>query len=381
MKNQQLVSAEAVANGHPDKIADQISDTVLDTILAKDKNARVACETLVKSDLVIIAGEISAKYSLDKFNLDSAIRNTISEIGYKNTPGFNSKNCRIRQIINKQSPEINKAVKVTPDYNQGAGDQGISVGFACSDTKALMPAPTFYAQRLMQLHASLRQTSALPWLLPDAKCLVVFEYEDCTPVALQKIVLSTQHQQKTKQQQLEQTVIKQIILPTIPEKYINNNTKFIINPSQHFTMGGPNADCGMTGRKLMVDTYGSMVPHGGGAFSGKDPSKIDRSGALMVRFIAKNLVAAKLAARVMVQLCYAIGVAELIAVDVNAFGTSELTKLELLEIVNNNFDLRPASIIERLDLLRPIYTKTAACGHFGWHDPEFTWEQIINVQH
>ena len=396
MDEQQLVSAEAVSVGHPDKIADQISDTVLDVILAADINAKVACETLVKSDLVVIAGEIATRQDLSKLDLEAAIRDTIRRIGYENTAGFNSRDCRIRQIMHRQSSEINHAVMakgkagnnrgtinrtINRTINQGAGDQGIVIGFACDDTPVLMPAASFYAHQLMRRQAQLRETKQVPWLMPDAKCLVEFRYLRGKPVAVNNILLSTQHRPGVAGKELQRVVIEEIIRPVIPSEYLRHNPSILVNSSQRFTVGGPIADCGMTGRKLMIDSYGSIVPHGGGAYSGKDPSKIDRSGALMARFIAKNLVAAKLAKKIMVQICYAIGVAEPISLDINTFSTGRVSKKRLLAIIDKNFDLRPAKIIEALDLLRPIYTNTAAYGHFGRSEPEFTWERLIDVQY
>ena len=380
MTKRHLFTSESVSEGHPDKLADQISDTVLDTILTKDPLAKVACETLVKTGLVLIAGEIQTNFNIDTLNLNPAIRKTINNIGYCNDiTGFNGNTCAILQTLSSQSIEIANNVKPKKAFNQGAGDQGIIFGFACDETPVLMPAPIFYAHALMKKQATLRKNKVLPWLMPDAKCQITFLYEDFKPIAIANMVFSTQHAPSVSQKQLHEAVMEQIILPTLPKKFLHKTTKFLINPSKKFTIGGPIADCGLTGRKVIVDTYGGMAHHGGGAFSGKDPSKIDRSGALAARYIAKNLVAKKLASRLEIQICYAIGHAQPLAISINSFGTGKYSDEKLESLVRKHFDLRPAKIIADLNLARPIYTKTAAYGHFGRNEPEFTWEKINNV--
>ena len=375
-----LFTSESVSEGHPDKLADQISDTVLDTILKTDPLAKVACETLVKTGLVLIAGEIQTNCVFDLTTLEEPIRNIIKNIGYCNdAAGFNGNSCAILQALSKQSIEIANNVKSKKAYNQGAGDQGIVFGFACDETPTLMPAPIFYAHLLMKKQAELRKNLYLPWLMPDAKCQITFLYENLKPVAITNVVFSTQHTPDINQKKLTEAVMENIILTVLPKKYLQHNPKFLINPSKKFTIGGPVADCGLTGRKIIIDTYGGMARHGGGAFSGKDPSKVDRSGALMARYIAKNIVAAKLASRIEIQICYAIGVAQPLAISVNTFGTSKLSDEKLVSLIKKNFDLRPAKIIADLNLARPIYTKTAAYGHFGRNEPEFTWEKIRNA--
>ncbi len=375
-----LFTSESVSEGHPDKLADQISDTVLDTILKTDPLAKVACETLVKTGLVLIAGEIQTNCVFDLTTLEEPIRNIIKNIGYCNdAAGFNGNSCAILQALSKQSIEIANNVKSKKAYNQGAGDQGIVFGFACDETPTLMPAPIFYAHLLMKKQAELRKNLYLPWLMPDTKCQITFLYENLKPVAITNVVFSTQHTPDINQKKLTEAVMENIILTVLPKKYLQHNPKFLINPSKKFTIGGPVADCGLTGRKIIIDTYGGMARHGGGAFSGKDPSKVDRSGALMARYIAKNIVAAKLASRIEIQICYAIGIAQPLAISVNTFGTSKLSDEKLVSLIKKNFDLRPAKIIADLNLARPIYTKTAAYGHFGRNEPEFTWEKIRNA--
>jgi len=375
-----LFTSESVSEGHPDKLADQISDTVLDTILKTDPLAKVACETLVKTGLVLIAGEIQTNCVFDLTTLEEPIRNIIKNIGYCNdAAGFNGNSCAILQALSKQSIEIANNVKSKKAYNQGAGDQGIVFGFACDETPTFMPAPIFYAHLLMKKQAELRKNLYLPWLMPDAKCQITFLYENLKPVAITNVVFSTQHTPDINQKKLTEAVMENIILTVLPKKYLQHNPKFLINPSKKFTIGGPVADCGLTGRKIIIDTYGGMARHGGGAFSGKDPSKVDRSGALMARYIAKNIVAAKLASRIEIQICYAIGIAQPLAISVNTFGTSKLSDEKLVSLIKKNFDLRPAKIIADLNLARPIYTKTAAYGHFCRNEPEFTWEKIRNA--
>jgi S-adenosylmethionine synthetase len=376
----ELFTSESVSEGHPDKIADQISDTVLDTLLQKDKNAKVACETLVKTGLVFIAGEIKTKSDISFSTIEQAIRKTINNIGYNNDlTGFNGNTCAVLQALNTQSMEIANSLKAKQIINQKAGDQGMTFGFACDETSTFMPAPIFYAHLLMKKQAELRKNKTLPWLMPDAKCQVTFLYDHFKPIAIHNIVFSTQHHPDITQKQLTEAVMENIILKVLPKKFLQKTTKFLINPSHKFTIGGPLADCGLTGRKIIVDTYGGMARHGGGAFSGKDPSKIDRSGALITRYIAKNIVAAKLASRIEIQICYSIGHAKPLAININTFGTGKISDEKLKKLINNNFDLRPGAIISNLNLARPIYTKTAAYGHFGRLEPEFTWENINNV--
>jgi S-adenosylmethionine synthetase len=380
MTNRHLFTSESVSEGHPDKLADQISDTVLDAILSKDPLAKVACETLVKTGLVLIAGEIQTNSNIALQNLTPAIRKTINNIGYCNDiTGFNGNTCAILQALSNQSVEIARNVKQKKAYGQGAGDQGIIFGFACNETAVLMPAPIFYAHALMKKQATLRKNKTLPWLMPDAKCQITFLYEDFKPIAIKNVVFSTQHAPSITQKQLKEAIMEHIILTVLPKNFLHKTTKFLINPSKKFTIGGPIADCGLTGRKIIVDTYGGMAHHGGGAFSGKDPSKIDRSGALIARYIAKNLVAKKLASRLEIQICYAIGHAQPLAININSFGTGKISDEKLKSLVIQNFDLRPAKIIADLNLARPIYTKTAAYGHFGRNEPDFTWEKINNV--
>lgn len=379
MSKTNLFTSESVSEGHPDKLADQISDTVLDTILKIDPLGKVACETLVKTGMVLIAGEIKTNNTSYLALLENNIRNTIKKIGYCNdATGFNGNSCAILQAFNTQSIEIANSVTSKKGDNQGAGDQGTVFGFACEETPTLMPAPIFYAHLLMKKQSELRKNFSLPWLMPDAKCQITFLYENFKPISIDNVVFSTQHTPDISYKQLVEAIMENIILTVLPKKYLNN-TKFLINPSKKFTIGGPVADCGLTGRKIIVDTYGGMANHGGGAFSGKDPSKVDRSGALMARYIAKNIVAAKLASRIEVQICYAIGIAKPLAISLNTFGTSKLSNEKLLSLIKTQFDLRPAKIISYLNLNRPIYTKTAAYGHFGREEPEFTWEKINNA--
>ncbi len=380
MTKRQLFTSESVSEGHPDKLADQISDTVLDTILQKDPFAKVACEALVKTGLVLIGGEIKTNHTIDLLVLEQAIRNTINNVGYSNDLAtFNGNSCAILHALSKQSIEITNNVKQKKAYEQGAGDQGIMFGFACDETPVLMPAPIFYAHLLMKRQAKLRKNGTLSWLMPDAKCQITFLYENFTPILINNVIFSTQHTPDISYKKLQESIMENIILPVLPKKFLHKTTKFLINPSKKFTIGGPIADCGLTGRKIMVDTYGGMARHGGGAFSGKDPSKVDRSGALVARFIAKNLVAKKLASRLEVQICYAIGRSQPLAINVDSFGTGKISDEKIKKLIIQNFDLRPAKIIADLNLARPIYTKTAVYGHFGRNEPDFTWEKINNV--
>lgn len=373
MKEYSLFTSESVSNGHPDKIADQISDKILDAVIAKDPNCRVACETLVKTGLVFIAGEMTTDTYVD---LDRKAREVIDWIGYNNPEiGFDSASCAVIVSIGKQSPDIAQGVD-RKDSQQGAGDQGLMFGFATRETDVLMPAPITFAHRMMQKHFELRKTKILPWLRPDGKSQVTVHYDnDGHPVAIDSVVLSTQHDPEISNHALKEAVMEEIIKPVLPANWITENTQFYINPTGRFVIGGPKGDCGLTGRKIIVDSYGGMARHGGGCFSGKDPSKVDRSGAYAGRYVAKNIVAAGLADRCEVQIAYAIGVAEPIAIDIETFGTGKIPDEKIVQLIPQFFDLRPAGIIKMLDLLRPIYFPTAAFGHFGRTEPNFTWEK------
>jgi len=372
MTNDFLFTSESVSEGHPDKIADQISDAILDELLSQDPQARVACETLVKTGMVLVAGEISTDAWAD---VEAIVRNKIKEIGYNSSDiGFDWESCAVMTSIGKQSGDIAVGVNQTPEREQGAGDQGLMFGYACDETDVLMPAPITYAHRLMQQQAQLRKSGTLPWLRPDAKGQITMRYEAGVPVAIETVVLSTQHSPEIHQKDLVEAVIEEIIKPTLPKRYINSRTKYLINPTGRFVIGGPLGDCGLTGRKIIVDTYGGMAHHGGGCFSGKDPTKVDRSAAYMCRYIAKNIVAAGLAKRCEIQVSYAIGIAEPTSIYINTFGTSNVSDRALEAAVLNVFDLRPGSIIQDLNLLNPIYQKTAAYGHFGREDEGFSWE-------
>jgi len=374
MSNEYLFTSESVSPGHPDKVADQVSDGVLDAIMVQDLNCRVACETLVKSGMVLVAGEITTNAWVD---IEAIARQTIKNIGYTDPEiGFEASSCAVLSAITKQSPDIARGVDVGVPKKQGAGDQGIMFGYACNETETLMPAPIFYAHRLMQRQAQLLHNKTLPWLRPDAKSQVSLRYVDGKPVNATSIVVSTQHKPDIAYDDLVEAVVEEIIKPIIPKGFIDKNTKFYVNPTGRFVSGGPIADCGVTGRKIIVDTYGGAARHGGGAFSGKDPSKVDRSASYALRYVAKNIVAAGLADRCEIQISYAIGVAEPLSINVNTFGTGKVSEDHLVKLVQTHFDLTPAGIIEMLDLLRPIYQKTAAFGHFGREEPEFTWENI-----
>jgi len=370
-----LFTSESVSEGHPDKVADQISDAVLDGILAKDKHARVACETLVTTGMAIIAGEITTTAWVD---MPQIVRDTIKEIGYNSSDmGFDSQSCAVLTSIDKQSPDIAQGVNEGSglDLDQGAGDQGLMFGYACSETSVLMPMPITYAHRLMKRQSEVRKSGRLPWLRPDAKSQVTIEYVDKLPKRIEAVVLSTQHDPIVDYEDLKEGVMEEIIKPILPAEMIDGNTKFFINPTGRFVIGGPVGDCGVTGRKIIVDTYGGMGSHGGGAFSGKDPSKVDRSSSYMGRYVAKNIVAAGLATEVEVQIAYAIGISKPVSINVNTFGTGKIPNDKIRELIMTHFDLRPKAIIEHLDLLRPIYKKTAAYGHFGRERAEFTWEK------
>ncbi|ABA59131.1 methionine adenosyltransferase [Nitrosococcus oceani] len=380
MKEIRQFTSESVSEGHPDKVADQISDVILDAILAQDRRARVACETLVKTGMVLVAGEITTQAHID---YEQIIRETITEIGYNHSEiGFDGATCAVVNAIGKQSSDIAQGVDRELEEDQGAGDQGMMFGYASDETDVLMPAPITYAHRLVQRQAEIRRNGELPWLRPDAKSQVTLLYEDDVPVAIDAIVLSTQHSPEISQATLREAVIETIIKPVLPADWFAHcrSENIHVNPTGNFIIGGPMGDCGLTGRKIIVDTYGGMARHGGGAFSGKDPSKVDRSAAYAGRYVAKNLVAAGLAERCEVQISYAIGVAEPTSVSVNTFGTGRIAESRLVELIQAHFDLRPVGLLQMLDLIRPIYRKTAAYGHFGREEPEFTWEQTDKAE-
>jgi S-adenosylmethionine synthetase len=371
-----IFTSESVSEGHPDKVCDQISDAILDAYLKEDPNSRVACETLVKNNMVIVAGEIT---SSGNPNLEKIIRKTISEIGYdKDVYGFNANNCEIINHISQQSPDIAQGVNEGEgeDLGQGAGDQGLMFGYACKETDSLMPAPIDLSHKLVMQHARLRKTKELEWLRPDAKSQVSLIYSDDGKniEGVSAIVLSTQHDPDISQEDLKKEVLEKIITPVIPEELISSETKIFINPTGKFVIGGPVGDCGLTGRKVEVDTYGGMSRHGGGAFSGKDPTKVDRSAAYAARYVAKNIVASNLADWCEVQISYAIGIAEPTSLNINTYGSNRLDNEKIIKLVRENFDLRPKGIIKMLDLKKPIYKNTAAYGHFGREDQGFSWE-------
>ncbi|WP_417691134.1 methionine adenosyltransferase [Pseudidiomarina sp.] len=372
-----LFTSESVSEGHPDKIADQISDAVLDAILTQDPRARVACETYVKTGMVLVGGEVSTKAWVD---IEELARNTVREIGYTHSDmGFDGASCAVLNAIGKQSMDINQGVDRASLEEQGAGDQGLMFGYASNETDVLMPAPITYAHRLMQRQAEVRKNGTLPWLRPDAKSQLTFVYEDGKPVAIDTVVLSTQHAEGISQADLREAVIETIIKPVLPEEWFPaKQERIFINPTGKFVIGGPMGDCGLTGRKIIVDTYGGMARHGGGAFSGKDPSKVDRSAAYAARYVAKNLVAAGLAERCEIQVSYAIGVAEPTSISIETFGTSPYSEEQLIALVRKHFDLRPYGLIQMLDLERPIYQQTAAYGHFGRDD--FPWEKTDKAE-
>jgi S-adenosylmethionine synthetase len=368
-----LFTSESVSEGHPDKVADQISDAVLDAIIAEDKRARVACETLVKTGCVVVAGEITTSAWVD---LEALVRRTVLRIGYDDSDmGFDGASCAVINIIGKQSPDIAQGVDRKDPRKQGAGDQGLMFGYATNETDVLMPAPITYAHRLVKRQAEVRRGRKLTWLRPDAKSQITFRYEHDRPVGIEAVVLSTQHAPEIGQRKLREAVMEEIILPVLPKRWIDKRTKFHINPTGKFVIGGPVGDCGLTGRKIIVDTYGGYARHGGGAFSGKDPSKVDRSAAYAARYVAKNVVAAGLAERCEVQVSYAIGVAEPTSVMVETFGTGKLSREKLTKLVRHHFDLTPYGLRQMLDLARPIYEATAAYGHFGRTEEEFSWER------
>jgi S-adenosylmethionine synthetase len=367
-------TSESVSEGHPDKVADQISDAILDAILEQDPTARVAAETLCNTGLVVLAGEITTTANVDYIQV---ARDTIKYIGYDNTEyGIDHKGCAVLVAYDKQSPDIAQGVdRASDDYlNQGAGDQGLMFGYACEETPTLMPLPIYLSHRLVERQAQLRKDGRLPWLRPDAKSQVTVRYVDGKPDAIDTVVISTQHAPEMSLEAIREGVIEEIIKPVLPKELVKGEIKYLVNPTGRFVIGGPQGDCGLTGRKIIVDTYGGAAPHGGGAFSGKDPSKVDRSAAYAGRYVAKNIVAAGLASRCLVQVSYAIGVAQPTSIMVDTFGTGRVSNEKLTELVREHFDLRPKGIVNMLNLLRPIYKKTAAYGHFGRDEPEFTWE-------
>ena len=378
MSNDYLFTSESVSEGHPDKVADQISDAILDAILAQDPTARVAAETLCNTGLVVLAGEITTYANVDYIQV---ARETIKRIGYDNTEyGIDYKGCAVLVAYDKQSPDIAQGVDEGAgiDLDQGAGDQGLMFGYACDETSELMPVAIHYAHRLVERQSQLRKDGRLPWLRPDAKSQVTLRYVDGRPVGVHTVVLSTQHAPEISHSLSEESVIEEIIKPILPREWLTD-TKFLVNPTGRFVIGGPQGDCGLTGRKIIVDTYGGAAPHGGGAFSGKDPSKVDRSAAYAARYVAKNIVAAGLARQCQVQVSYAIGVAKPINITVYTEGTGVIPDAEIAKLVLAHFDLRPKGIVQMLDLLRPIYQKSAAYGHFGREEPEFTWERTDKV--
>ena len=378
MSNYNLFTSESVSEGHPDKMADQISDAILDAILADDPNSRVAVETMVKTGMAIIAGEVRTNTYVD---LEEIVRGVILDIGYNSSDvGFDGASCAVLNAIGKQSRDIAIGVDEANEKELGAGDQGLMFGYASDETDVLMPAPIYFAHRLVERQAQLRKDGVLPWLRPDAKSQVTLRYADGKPVAVDAVVLSTQHAPSISQANLQEAVREEIIQHVLPEEWLHKGTQYHINPTGQFIIGGPMGDCGLTGRKIIVDTYGGMAHHGGGAFSGKDPSKVDRSAAYAGRYVAKNIVAAGLADRCEIQISYAIGVTEPTSISVNSFGTGKLTDDEIALLVRENFDLRPQGLIEMLDLKRPIYRPTAAYGHFGRELDNFTWERTDRAE-
>ena len=374
MQHYKLFTSESVSEGHPDKMADQISDAVLDAILSDDPSSRVAVETMVKTGMAIIAGEVRTNTYVD---LENVVRKVITDIGYDNSDvGFDGNNCAVLNAIGKQSGDIAMGVDASASKDIGAGDQGLMFGYASNETDAFMPAPIHYSHLLVKQQAKVRKNGLLPWLRPDAKSQITFKYENEKPVSIDAIVLSTQHSPDISLPELQEAVKQEIILPVIPEKWIHNETKFHINPTGQFIIGGPVGDCGLTGRKIIVDTYGGMARHGGGAFSGKDPTKVDRSAAYAGRYVAKNIVASGLADKCEIQISYAIGVSEPTSISIDTYNTGKLEDHKIAAIVSENFDLRPRGLIEMLDLNRPIYQKTAAYGHFGRDDLDVPWEKI-----
>ena len=373
-----LFTSESVAEGHPDKVADQISDAVLDAIIEQDTKARVACETYVTTGLALVGGEITTSgYA----NIPGIVRNTVKEIGYNDSAmGFDWETCAVLTTIDEQSPDISLGVTEKEDHEQGAGDQGLMIGYACNETAEFMPMPIMFAHKLVRRLAEVRKNGTLKFLRPDGKSQVTLEYVDWVPRRVDAVVIAAQHNPDVTNDVIRKGIIEEVIKKVIPPEMMDDKTRFFINSTGRFVVGGPKGDCGMTGRKIIVDTYGGMASHGGGAFSGKDPSKVDRSSSYMARYIAKNLVAAGLADRLELQIAYTIGVAQPVSTMVNTFGTSKISPDRISEIVNELFDLRPRKVIERLNLLRPIYKKTAVGGHFGRNEPEFTWEKLDMVE-
>ncbi|HYW02554.1 MAG TPA: methionine adenosyltransferase [Gammaproteobacteria bacterium] len=378
MKKSYLFTSESVSEGHPDKVADQISDAVLDAILSEDKHARVACETLINTGMVLLSGEITTTALLD---YEQIVRETVKRIGYNSSEmGFDWETCAVLNALGKQSPDIAQGVDREKPEDQGAGDQGLMFGYASNETDVLMPAPITYAHRLVKRQSEVRRNGGLPWLRPDAKSQVTVRYQDGKPTGIETVVLSTQHAPDVSEKDLHEAVREEIIKPVIPTDWLSKDTKYFINPTGRFVIGGPVGDCGLTGRKIIVDTYGGMGRHGGGAFSGKDPSKVDRSAAYAARYVAKNIVAAGLADKCEVQVSYAIGVAEPTSISVDTFGTARIDEEKLETLVRENFDLRPVGLMKMLDLVRPIFGKTAAYGHFGRMEREFTWERTDRAE-
>lgn len=372
MSEYSIFTSESVSEGHPDKMADQISDAIVDAIIKDDPNARIAVETMVKTGMAIVAGEVRTSTYID---LEDLIREVILDIGYNSSDvGFDGASCAVLNAIGKQSSDIAMGVDEGDSKDLGAGDQGLMFGYATNETEVLMPAPIFYAHRLVERQAKLRKNGTLPWLRPDAKSQVTLRYENGKPVAIDAVVLSTQHDENISLKDLREAVLEEVVKPVLPAEWLHSDTLYHINPTGNFVIGGPVGDCGLTGRKIIVDTYGGMARHGGGAFSGKDPSKVDRSAAYATRYVAKNIVAAGLADRCEIQVSYAIGVAEPTSISINTFGSNKIPETKIAELVRQHFDLRPQGIIDMLDLRRPIYRATAAYGHFGRTEPEFTWE-------
>ena len=368
-----LFTSESVSEGHPDKMADQISDAILDALLKEDPRSRVACETLIKTGMVLVAGEITTEAYVD---IEDIVRGVVNDIGYNNADsGFDGHTCAVINAIGKQSPDISQGVDDSDDHEQGAGDQGLMFGYASNETDVLMPAPITYSHRLVKRQSEVRKNGTLPWLEPDAKSQLTFRYIDNKPVSIDAVVLSTQHKDSVSNEELREGVFEEIIKPVLPEEWITKETKIFINPTGRFVIGGPVGDCGLTGRKIIVDSYGGMARHGGGAFSGKDPSKVDRSAAYVARYVAKNIVAAGIAERCEIQLSYAIGVAEPTSISVETFGTGKIANSEIVKIIREHFELRPKGLIKMLDLIQPIYRNTAAYGHFGRADLELSWEK------
>jgi len=375
-----MFTSESVSEGHPDKVADQISDAILDSILTLDPAGRVACETMVTTGMAIIAGEITTSAWVD---MPEVVRNTIKSIGYNSSDmGFDYQSCAVLTSIDKQSTDIAMGVDEGSgmDLDQGAGDQGLMFGYACDETRVLMPMPLTYAHRLVKCQADVRKAGKLPWLRPDAKSQVTIEYENNKPKRVEAVVLSTQHDESVSHSDLQEGVMELIIKPILPTHMVDENTKYFINPTGRFVIGGPVGDCGLTGRKIIVDTYGGKGSHGGGAFSGKDPSKVDRSSAYMGRYVAKNIVAAGIASELEIQIAYAIGISQPVAINVNSFGTGKIDDDAIIDLIGRNFDLRPKAIVQQLNLLRPIYQATAAYGHFGRELDDFTWERTDKAE-